>query len=102
VSGQESLSSNISSRKTTSSRPLSPVHSRRSRAAIVEASVRLSYELLTTLGQELWRRLAVFPSNFEAEGAAYMMGLGLAVELAREVLSEFVRFSLLDMGRRAR
>jgi tetratricopeptide (TPR) repeat protein len=68
----------------------------RRRLALVEASAGLSYELLTDLGRELWRRLAVFPADFHEEGAAYLMGLALEAELAQDVLGEFVRYSMVE------
>lgn len=64
------------------------------RLELVEASFRLSYDLLTTAGQELWRKLAVFPGTFDASGAAYVWGF--EAETTRGILSEMVRFSMLE------
>lgn len=68
----------------------------RRRLALVEASAVLSYESLTDLGRELWRRLALFPADFHAEGAAYLMGLALEAELAQDILGEFARYSMVE------
>lgn len=66
----------------------------RKRLKLVEASFRLSYDLLTPIGRRLWRRLGVFPGTFDADGAAHVWEVD--VESARMILSEMVRFSLLS------
>jgi tetratricopeptide (TPR) repeat protein len=64
------------------------------RLALAAPSLKLSYDLLIPEAQDLWRRLAVFPHTFAVEAAAMMWGLEF--DIAAEVLSEFVRYSLLE------
>jgi tetratricopeptide (TPR) repeat protein len=68
------------------------------RLELVEASFRLSYDLLTPAGQELWRKLAVFPGTFDSDGAAYVWGFD--ADTARMILSEMVRLSMLEWDAR--
>ncbi len=57
----------------------------------VEASFDLSYELLSDESKERWRKLAVFPADFDLEA----MQAVLDIENAQETLSELVRKNLV-------
>ncbi len=60
----------------------------------VEASLLLSYELLSDDLKRCWRVLAVFPGTFAAPTAAALWELKL--DAASDVLSELVRCSLVE------
>jgi tetratricopeptide (TPR) repeat protein len=60
----------------------------------VEASLQLSYDLLTPELQKLWRALAVFPETFDRAAATAVWAM--EADPAQDVLSELVKFSLLD------
>jgi tetratricopeptide (TPR) repeat protein len=60
----------------------------------VEASLNLSYELLSEDRRRLWRLLAVFPGTFDAPAAAAVWDL--EVDSVSDVLSELVRSSLVE------
>lgn len=60
----------------------------------VEASLSLSYELLSPEIQEHWRVLAVFPASFDSAAAAAMWEM--EPDAAQDTLSELVKYSLLD------
>jgi tetratricopeptide (TPR) repeat protein len=62
----------------------------------VEASLQLSYDLLTVELQKLWRALAVFPETFDR--AAAMAVWVMQANPTQDALSELVRFSLLDFS----
>jgi tetratricopeptide (TPR) repeat protein len=60
----------------------------------VEASITLSYRLLTSGAQKLWRALAVFPGAFDVSAAAFVWKI--ETSLARQALSALLRFSMLE------
>lgn len=60
----------------------------------VEASLLLSYELLSDELKQFWRVLAVFPGTFSASAAAALWELEL--DPASDVLGELVRCSLVE------
>lgn len=72
-------------------RRLSNAHGRRE---LVEASLELSYNLLSEEAQRLWRALAVFPGNFDAEASAAVWALEL--DPAQDALSKLVSNSLVE------
>jgi tetratricopeptide (TPR) repeat protein len=65
-------------------------------SASVEASLGLSYELLSTELQRQFRALAVFPETFDATGAAAVWSLDK--EPAQETLGTLVKYSLVDFN----
>lgn len=60
----------------------------------VEASLNLSYELLSEDRRRLWRLLAVFPGTFDAPAAAALWDL--EIDPASDALAELVRSSLVE------
>lgn len=66
----------------------------KTRLSLVEASLTLSYELLTPELQRLWRALAVFPDTFNTAAAAAVWELD--ADAAQDALSDLLRYSLLD------
>jgi tetratricopeptide (TPR) repeat protein len=60
----------------------------------VEASLNLSYELLSRDQQRLWCRLAVFPGTFNAQAAAAVWNLD--ADAATDALGSLVRSSLVE------
>lgn len=64
------------------------------RLKLIDASLSLSYELLSPKMQERWRVLAVFPDTFDSAAAAAMWEL--EPDTAQDALSEVVKYSLLD------
>ena len=60
----------------------------------VAASLRLSYELLSASQQEHWRTLSVFPVTFDEAAAAAVWDIKAGA--ANEVLSELIKFSLME------
>jgi tetratricopeptide (TPR) repeat protein len=60
----------------------------------VAASLQLSYDLLPSELQKLWRALAVFPETFDR--AAAMAVWAMEADPAQDALSELVKFSLLE------
>jgi tetratricopeptide (TPR) repeat protein len=64
------------------------------RLELVEASLTLSYELLSPEQQRLWRSLAVFPDTFDAAAAAAVWELG--ADAAQDALGELLKYSLLE------
>jgi tetratricopeptide (TPR) repeat protein len=60
----------------------------------VEASLSLSYDLLTPDLQKLWRALAVFPATFDAPAAAAVWET--EQDATQDALDELVKYSLLD------
>ena len=70
----------------------------------VEASLTLSYDLLSQNLQALWRQLAVFPASFDRAAAAAVWALDAdaAADAAGDALSELVCYSLVDYADRYR
>ncbi len=66
----------------------------KTRLSLVEASLTLSYELLTPEQQKLWRALAVFPDTFDATAAAAVWEL--EADPALDALGDLVNYSLLE------
>jgi len=66
----------------------------RKRLDLVEASLSLSYELLTPELQRLWSLLSVFPADFDLAGAAAVWEMEPAP--AEEALGELLTWSLVD------
>jgi tetratricopeptide (TPR) repeat protein len=66
----------------------------RERFPEVDASLNVSYELLTDHLQRIWRLLAVFPAAFDALGAQAV--LDVEPDDAQDALSELVRYSLVQ------
>jgi tetratricopeptide (TPR) repeat protein len=64
------------------------------RLSLIEASLSLSYDLLTPDLQKLWRALAVFPDTFDGAAAAAVWEM--EQEAAQDALGELVNHSLLD------
>ncbi|MFL6211150.1 MAG: tetratricopeptide repeat protein [Pyrinomonadaceae bacterium] len=65
----------------------------RQRLNLIEASLGLSYDLLSTELQQRWRTLAVFPVTFDAAAAAVVWATEL--DAAQDALGELVKYSLL-------
>lgn len=66
----------------------------------VEASFELSYEVLSAEMKERWRRLSVFPSDFD-EGAIAAI-LEIPADEAKETQKQLRRFSLLEFNSETR
>jgi tetratricopeptide (TPR) repeat protein len=66
----------------------------------VEASFELSYEVLSAEMKERWRRLSVFPSDFD-EGAIAAI-LEIPADEAKETQKQLRRFSLLELNSETR
>ncbi|HEY0173109.1 MAG TPA: tetratricopeptide repeat protein [Pyrinomonadaceae bacterium] len=64
------------------------------RLELVEASLTLSYELLSPDQQRLWRALSVFPDTFDTAAAAAV--LELDADEAQDALGDLLRYSLLE------
>ena len=64
------------------------------RLKLVEASLTLSYDLLTPDQQRLWRALAVFPDTFDTAAATFVWELD--ADAALDALSDLVNYSLLE------
>jgi tetratricopeptide (TPR) repeat protein len=64
------------------------------RLELVEASLSLSYDLLTPELQKLWRTLAVFPDTFDAAAAAAVWEKD--VDAAQDTLGELIKYSLVE------
>ncbi|HYP52332.1 MAG TPA: tetratricopeptide repeat protein, partial [Pyrinomonadaceae bacterium] len=65
----------------------------------VQASLTLSYDLLTPDLQKLWRTLAVFPATFDAPAAAAVWQLD--PDAAQDALGHLLKYSLLDWDKLA-
>ncbi len=65
----------------------------------VEASLDLSYEALTGELKERWRQLAVFPADFELNGAASVWRLDEDLPTATETLVSLARYSLIEVDK---
>jgi len=66
----------------------------RQRLKLIEASLKLSYDLLSAELQQRWRALAVFPVTFDAAAAAFVWGTD--ADAAQDALGELIKYSLLD------
>ncbi len=66
------------------------------RLELVDASLSLSYDLLTPEQQRLWRTLAVFPAAFDLPAAAAVWDI--APDAAADALDELVRYSLVELA----
>jgi tetratricopeptide (TPR) repeat protein len=64
------------------------------RRELVDASFSTSYELLAPVLQKLWSLLAVFPADFDLDGAAAVWRM--EKKFAVNALSELIKWSLLD------
>ncbi len=64
------------------------------RLELIDASLSLSYELLSKEMQRLWRLLAVFPDTFDREAVAAIWEM--EPEAAQESLSALVTYSLVE------
>ncbi|MCA1620276.1 MAG: tetratricopeptide repeat protein [Acidobacteria bacterium] len=64
------------------------------RLELVEASLTLSYELLSSELQRLWRSLAVFPDTFNAAAASAVWESD--ADATQDALGDLLRYSLLD------
>jgi tetratricopeptide (TPR) repeat protein/predicted phosphodiesterase len=64
------------------------------RLELVRASFSLSYELLTPGRKKQWRRLSVFPEDFDRYAATAV--LKMSPSPASEALSDLVKWSLVD------
>lgn len=60
----------------------------------VKASITLSYNLLDTETQKLWRRLSVFPDTFDTLAAAAVLEIETTV--AHDALTRLLQFSMLE------
>jgi tetratricopeptide (TPR) repeat protein len=65
----------------------------KTRLGLVEASLTLSYELLTPEMQSRWRALAVFPDTFDTAAAAAVWES--EADAAQDTLGELLKYSLL-------
>ena len=61
-----------------------------------KGSFSLSYDLLTPGRKKQWRRLSVFPEDFDRNAAAAV--LKMAPGPSAEALSDLVRWSLVDFA----
>jgi len=61
---------------------------------LVKGSFSLSYDLLTPLRKKNWRRLSVFPKDFDRKAAIAV--LKMAPDASSEALSDLVQWSLVD------
>jgi len=66
----------------------------RQRLQLIEASIALSYELLSERLQKQWRLLAVFPDTFDDAGAANVWGVELSD--GQDVLAELITTSMVE------
>jgi tetratricopeptide (TPR) repeat protein len=64
------------------------------RLQLVEASLSLSYDLLTKELQKCWRMLAIFPNTFDT--AAVIALWGVPVVKAQDLLAELISYSLIE------
>jgi tetratricopeptide (TPR) repeat protein len=68
----------------------------RTRLHLAEASINLSFELLTHTARRQWNRLAVFPDDFDYPAAAAVWEC--EPENAQEALGDLLKASLLSWG----
>lgn len=73
---------------------------RQRRLQLIEASLNLSYELLSEELQKWWRLLAVFPDTFEETAAAAVWNL--EVDKAQDMLGELIAASMVEWNESAR
>jgi len=73
--------------------------SARERLRLIEASLSLSYEILSDELQHRWRALAVFPESFDEVAAAEVWEI--EDEKAQEALGEMLAFSLVEWNEAA-
>ncbi len=66
------------------------------RRELIEASLSLSYDVLTAEQQRLWRQLSVFPESFDAAAAAAVWEMGVGASL--DALGELVAYSLIELN----
>ena len=71
----------------------------RKRLEWVEASLALSYDLLTPELQQRWAALSVFPATFDRAGAAAVWGM--EADAAQDTLDELRRYSLVEWNETA-
>jgi tetratricopeptide (TPR) repeat protein len=64
------------------------------RLELVDASLSLSYEILSEELQKLWRMLSVFPNTFDDDAVAALWEL--SVEDAQDRLAELISYSLIE------
>jgi tetratricopeptide (TPR) repeat protein len=64
------------------------------RLQLVEASLSLSYDLLTEELQRCWRMLAIFPNTFDTAAAVALWGVPVAE--AQDLLAELISYSLIE------
>jgi tetratricopeptide (TPR) repeat protein len=69
------------------------------RLKLIEATLRLSYEMLNEELQRRWRALSVFPGSFDVAAAAAV--LEIEDEVARDALGEMIGFSLVEWNEAA-
>jgi predicted ATPase len=67
---------------------------RQERLQFIDASLSLSYELLSEELRTRWRWLAVFPDTFAGDAAAAVWGI--EVDQAKYILGELMAASLVD------
>jgi tetratricopeptide (TPR) repeat protein len=72
----------------------------RKQLELVEASLSLSYEILSDEQQQRWRMLAVFPGSFDDAAAATVWEI--EDEKAQDMLGELLAFSLVEWNEAAR
>jgi hypothetical protein len=65
------------------------------RLKLIEASLSLSYDLLSSELQRNWRALSIIATPFSVATAAAVWG-GMRQDLAHDVLSDLVKFSMLE------
>jgi hypothetical protein len=78
---------------------LTDVQKRRREFGKVEASLIVSYDLLSAEQQRLWHTLAVFPDTFDHKAAAAIWEM--ASEDAQDVLGELISYSLVEWNKEA-
>jgi tetratricopeptide (TPR) repeat protein len=67
---------------------------------LIEASLSLSYDLLTEDAQKLWRMLAVFPNTFDTAAVSALWGLRL--KETQNHLAELISYSLVEWNETTR
>jgi len=70
------------------------------RLQLIEASLKLSYELLSEKLQRLWRLLGVFPHTFEEEAVAAVWNV--EVDKAQDILGELIAASMVEWNESSR